>query len=209
MIFQEDRWSQRYKTGDIPWELGVPREAAVRLFQAYAPKKCRVLDIGCGSGTHAFWLAENGYQVTAFDLSPEAIAIAEQEQRKRHTHIDFQVNDILQLNKPIKQFPVIFTCAVLNQMQEMIQRDYFAKNVAALCEKNGYWIDITPSSVDVKNIQARTGVLPPPFLTASQIVLAVEPFFAVVQMQLTDFLIVRADTGETVFNAWANVFKLC
>jgi SAM-dependent methyltransferase len=36
----------------------------------------RVLDVGCGTGTHALLFAEAGCQVTAIDIDPQAIAIA-------------------------------------------------------------------------------------------------------------------------------------
>ena len=34
------------------------------------PRPCRVLDIGCGTGRHAFALARRGYEVTGIDRSP-------------------------------------------------------------------------------------------------------------------------------------------
>jgi 2-polyprenyl-3-methyl-5-hydroxy-6-metoxy-1,4-benzoquinol methylase len=36
----------------------------------------RVLDLGCGPGRNAVWLAKAGFSVDAIDLSPEALAWA-------------------------------------------------------------------------------------------------------------------------------------
>ncbi|MGV9883262.1 class I SAM-dependent methyltransferase [Streptomyces sp. NPDC003006] len=38
----------------------------------------RVLDVGCGAGRHAVYLADNGFEVTGVDSSPGAVAVARQ-----------------------------------------------------------------------------------------------------------------------------------
>lgn len=49
-------------------------EAALRRFSA-APART-LLDLGCGTGSHALPLTERGYRVTGVDRSPEMLAIA-------------------------------------------------------------------------------------------------------------------------------------
>jgi len=53
-----------------------------------------VLDVSCGIGTQALGLAQLGYDVTASDLSPEAIARAEKEAAARNLSIAFSVADM-------------------------------------------------------------------------------------------------------------------
>jgi SAM-dependent methyltransferase len=55
-----------------------------------------LLDVSCGIGTQALGLARLGYQVTASDLSPQAIARARQEAAIRALSIDFSVADMRQ-----------------------------------------------------------------------------------------------------------------
>ena len=45
--------------------------------------KKTVLDIGCGKGRHALFLAELGFNVTATDISPEGIEQLQKEAKKR------------------------------------------------------------------------------------------------------------------------------
>jgi SAM-dependent methyltransferase len=51
------------------------------------------LTIGCGYGDDAEFLAEIGFQVIAFDISPTAIAAC--KQRFPNTHVSYQVADLL------------------------------------------------------------------------------------------------------------------
>jgi SAM-dependent methyltransferase len=55
-----------------------------------------ILDVSCGIGTQALGLAQLGYQVTASDLSPQAIARARQEATTRALSINFSVADMRQ-----------------------------------------------------------------------------------------------------------------
>ncbi|MCW2512865.1 MAG: Methyltransferase type 11 [Mycobacterium sp.] len=56
----------------------------------------RVLDLGCGEGGDAAWLAEHGWQVTAVDISETAIARATEEARSRGVadRIRFERHDL-------------------------------------------------------------------------------------------------------------------
>jgi SAM-dependent methyltransferase len=47
-----------------------------------APRPCRLLDIGCGTGRHAFALARRGYEVTGIDNSPFMLAHARTRARE-------------------------------------------------------------------------------------------------------------------------------
>ena len=62
-----------------------PREVQVLLsqFQQFGvPPKARVLDVGCGIGRHSVPLAQEGYNVVGFDLSPLFLEKANQAAEK-------------------------------------------------------------------------------------------------------------------------------
>lgn len=46
------------------------------LIQKYAPDAKAILDLGCGTGQHDFFLAEKGYSVIGVDMSEEMLSIA-------------------------------------------------------------------------------------------------------------------------------------
>jgi len=53
---------------------------------------CSVLDLGCGTGRHALWLAEAGAHVTAIDFSEDMLAVA--RSKRGADGVDFMVHDL-------------------------------------------------------------------------------------------------------------------
>src|SRR5206468_8930829 len=69
-------WENRYRERP-PWDTGrVSAELRRRLGQFPIPRG-RAVELGCGTGTNAIWLAQQGFDVTAVDISPTAIAAAQ------------------------------------------------------------------------------------------------------------------------------------
>jgi SAM-dependent methyltransferase len=70
-------WDERYRAGFTPWDArGVPA-ALSRFIEAARPGR-RVLVPGCGSAYEAGYLDTLGFDVTAIDIAPEALARARQ-----------------------------------------------------------------------------------------------------------------------------------
>ncbi|CAM5397461.1 class I SAM-dependent methyltransferase [Streptomyces atroolivaceus] len=65
-----EMWDDRYRESDRIWS-GNPNVALVREVEGLTPG--RVLDLGCGEGADAVWLARTGWKVTATDISRVAL----------------------------------------------------------------------------------------------------------------------------------------
>ena len=66
-------WEQRYASNERVWS-GRANPTLVDIAQTLTPG--RSLDLGCGEGGDAIWLAQRGWRATGVDISPSAIAHA-------------------------------------------------------------------------------------------------------------------------------------
>ena len=91
----EQAWEERYGERERVWSGRVNARLA-EVAEALAPG--RALDLGCGEGADAVWLAEHGWHVTAVDISQTALdrAVAEANARNVADTIDFQRHDLTQ-----------------------------------------------------------------------------------------------------------------
>ena len=58
------------------------------------PREGRALDVACGRGRHALWLAERGLKTMAVDRSPDAVSTVNEEARARHLPLSAEVRDL-------------------------------------------------------------------------------------------------------------------
>jgi len=70
LVLDEAFWDERYRTGSAIWS-GHPNPQLVAEAAVLAPGSA--LDVGCGEGADAIWLAEHGWRVTAADISAVAL----------------------------------------------------------------------------------------------------------------------------------------
>lgn len=88
-------WNERYATKNTPWDSGVPSLELQRVLRERDIKPCRTLDIGCGTGTNAVFLAQRGFDVLGVDVSPLAIEQARAKARAAAVNARFEVADLL------------------------------------------------------------------------------------------------------------------
>ena len=104
-------WNERYSTRGMVW--GTDPNQFVAAFAAdLSPRP--VLDLGCGQGRNAVWLARQGHTVTGVDQSPVAIGQARRLAADNGVEVDFEVVDIVKDWTPT---PEAFDLVVLSYLQ--------------------------------------------------------------------------------------------
>ena len=90
-------WNESYRDGDLPWDTGRPSSELQHVLHDRSIKPCRVLELGCGTGTNCVWLAQQGFDVTGIDVAPLAIEQAEERAAGAGVKVRFMVGDVLDL----------------------------------------------------------------------------------------------------------------
>jgi 2-polyprenyl-3-methyl-5-hydroxy-6-metoxy-1,4-benzoquinol methylase len=85
----EHRWEARYAAGETPWDGNLVSADLVDFVGSHRVGR-RVLEIGCGTGTQAVWLASQGLSVTAVGIAPTAIAKARERASAAGVEADFR-----------------------------------------------------------------------------------------------------------------------
>ena len=67
----------------------------------------RALDVGCGEGADAIWLAEQGWTVTAIDISGVAIGRAREAAQLARVSVDWVRGDVLENPFPARSFDLV------------------------------------------------------------------------------------------------------
>jgi SAM-dependent methyltransferase len=91
---QMDDIYERLSLDEIPWNLERPPELLVELVTSGWVLPGDAVDLGCGAGNYAVWLASNGFEVTGLDISPEAVALAQKLAEKQGVSCRFLACDL-------------------------------------------------------------------------------------------------------------------
>ncbi|AQU65502.1 class I SAM-dependent methyltransferase [Streptomyces niveus] len=103
-----DWWDAFYadRSREVPFFVGKPDENLVSyLDRGLVAPPGRALDLGCGPGRNAIRLAAAGFEVDAIDLSPTAVAWAEERAREAGVDIRFRQGDAFDPEGPGPEGP--------------------------------------------------------------------------------------------------------
>ncbi len=91
-----ERWDAAYRGGRrAGWDTGRPSSELVRAVEKGTLRPGHLVELGCGAGTNALYLAGRDFQVTAVDLAPTALSIAEKKAREAGLTVRWILADVL------------------------------------------------------------------------------------------------------------------
>lgn len=119
-----------YKHFRAPWELG-PRDELVRLVEDGTLPPGRAIDLGCGTGANAIYLAQHGFEVTGVDFAPAGIEKATRAAAEAGVRVDFIVDDLTDLRHTHGPFDFLLDYGVLDDLRPR-QREPYKRSILPL-----------------------------------------------------------------------------
>ena len=101
----DEKWRGRLDEHRHAELTGRPSRFVVSAVEGSEPG--RALDLACGAGRHAVWLAERGWQVTAVDFSEIALAEARRLAAARAVDVEWIAADVLVWEPPAEAFELV------------------------------------------------------------------------------------------------------
>jgi SAM-dependent methyltransferase len=143
------RWEENWSAAAYApeWRMrAIPPEIRKAVDEAWFPAGGSVLDIGCGSGEIAAWLAQQGYVVLGIDFARAAV------ERARETYAEvprltFDVVDIRESGPPRGEFEALLDRGCLRVVGEEYAPAY-VRNVAAAAKHGAPFLLLHPSYPD-------------------------------------------------------------
>lgn len=91
-----EQWDADYRGKSPPlWDIGRPSKDLKKVLEDGTIRPCRAIDLCCGTGTDAIYLASRGFDVTAIDVSPTALSQARKKAQDAHVTVRWLLADIL------------------------------------------------------------------------------------------------------------------
>jgi len=127
-----------YRAFKMPWEVG-PRPELVTLVTSGRLAPGRALDLGCGTGANAVFLAQHGFDVTGVDFAPAALDKARRLARETGVQAAFVEDDLTSLRRITGPFDVLLDYGVLDDLSSA-DRDRYVDQVVPLARPEGTFL---------------------------------------------------------------------
>jgi SAM-dependent methyltransferase len=142
-------WEEAYKTRP-PWDIGRPQPAFVELVRAGELNTGTVLDVGCGTGENALFLAEKGFSVVGVDLSTRAIDAAKAKATERKLKVDFRIANALSLDFKSGYFDNAVDSGLFHTFDDSDRVD-FVREIARVLKTDGRYFMLCFSDKEPTN----------------------------------------------------------
>lgn len=145
-------WSTRYRNAGEDYVFGTTPNRFLAAQAALLAAGSNALSVADGEGRNAVWLAEQGLQVMATEISPVALEKARKLAAGRHVAVDFVLADAVDWDYPETAFD--FVVGIFIQFADPVQRARIFAGMARALRPGGHLIlqGYTP-----KQLEYRTG----------------------------------------------------
>ena len=116
--FAREDWNARYAQKELVWSAEPNRLFAAEV-GSLPPG--RALDLACGEGRNAVWLAERGWRVTGVDFSYVALGKAAELAASRGVDVEWVVADVLEHEPEPRAFDLVALLYLQLPREELLQ----------------------------------------------------------------------------------------
>ncbi|MGC4095122.1 MAG: class I SAM-dependent methyltransferase [Polyangiaceae bacterium] len=127
-------WEAVYAAGSNPFDVKEPLDWVTEL-AAQGAFGQRVLEVGCGGGHNAAYLAARGHSVVGVDVAPSAIARARARAAARKLVAEFVVADVRDLSALAPGFDSVLDIGCFHSLDSDADRDAYAAALASVCRR--------------------------------------------------------------------------
>lgn len=127
-----------YRYFRAPWDTGA-REELVSLVESGQIKPGRAIDLGCGTGTNAIYLAQHGFDVTGVDYAKAAIEKAQAHARDAGVQVAFIEDDLTNLQHVSGTFDFLIDYGVLDDLR-LHQREPYLRSMLPLTHSGSHYL---------------------------------------------------------------------
>ena len=127
-----------YRYFKAPWDIGA-REELVSLVEGGRIQPCRAIDLGCGTGASAIYLAQKGFEVTGVDFAEAGIEKARVRAKEAGVQVNFIVDDLTNLCQVSGTFDFLLDYGVLDDLR-LHQREPYLHNMLPLTHSGSHYL---------------------------------------------------------------------
>jgi SAM-dependent methyltransferase len=131
-----------YVLGFKPWDRGViPRELAALVEGPKALPPRKAMDIGCGTGTQAIYLARHGWRVTAVDIVDRVLDAARRKAHAAGVSVEWKRGDAARLGEVAGEetFALLFDQGCFHGLPDAA-RDGYAAGASSIASRGAYFL---------------------------------------------------------------------
>ena len=192
-------WEPFYAEGKRtpPFLQNIPDENLVGYFEDGRIRCGRAIDLGCGIGRNAIFMARAGCRVDAVDLSETAISRAKAFARQEDVVVDFRAGSVFEMALPAAHFDIVYESGLLHHLQPH-RRPCYLEMVCGMLKPEGrygmtcFGPELAPSPEDWAVYESRE--MPPGIgYTEERLRAILEPHFEILEFRSMREL--SADTG--------------
>jgi SAM-dependent methyltransferase len=119
-----------YRFFRMPWEIG-PRGELVELVTSGRLKPGRAVDLGCGTGANAVFLARQGFDVTGIDFAPAGLAKTVKAAEAAGVSVEVVCADLTALDPDLGPFDLLVDYGTFDDLSD-VDRARYVKSVSRL-----------------------------------------------------------------------------